>query len=413
MWKYRCKTHLVSLLVAFLLGTLISLLTFSSGFSVYQDILPAEVYQFMINNKVLVYLSGGLSFAGIINVLMIAQLISLQFNISPFILYVVLLFMPNYMLMIGIILVIPAVILNLYGIYSLRHNQSRLFARHDVKAESEIARIYSIHHKMDESVKDLATECRKNVDRMTIIYALGIVAIFFVMVLIDNLLVAMVIFLFYMFAFNILLRYRASSIIPITALLYEKCDPEACASAIIYFSTKRGKFKLTNHTLLAQCLIYLDDPELAQDVLIAYPRKDAASTLTYWSLMAYINYLLKDEDSLVRCKEEASRVRLNFGTTGVMIQSEEINSIQNRIDLMNSELNTSKRYYLEALKKAKFMFQQVDACYYIALISFVEQDYVLARMYFEKVIQHGNKMAFVEKAKHYQSKIDALDLQEA
>ena len=42
------------------------------------------------------------------------------------------------------------------------------------------------------------------------------------------------------------------------------------------------------------------------------------------------------------------------------------------------------------------------------MISFVEQDYSLASMYFEKVISLGNKMAFVQKAKHFQSKIDAM-----
>ena len=67
-----------------------------------------------------------------------------------------------------------------------------------------------------------------------------------------------------------------------------------------------------------------------------------------------------------------------------------------------------KKYDPQALEKRVLPFQQVDACYYIGMISFVEQDYSLAGMYFEKVISLGNKMAFVQKAKHFQSKIDAM-----
>jgi len=216
--------------------------------------------------------------------------------------------------------------------------------------------------------------------------------------------------LFYMMAFNALLRYRAQCFIPITKLLYENCDPQACFSAIVYYSTKRNKIKLTQKSLLAQCLIYMDDPELAQDILITYPRKDAASTLTYWSLMGYIDYMLKDEAALIRCKEEASKVRMNFGPTGVMIRSEEIASIENKIRLMNGDFNECKKYYLASLKHSPFPFQQVDASYYIALISFVQEDYNIAKMYFEKVVELGNTMYFVKKAESYLTKINNLNL---
>ena len=163
---------------------------------------------------------------------------------------------------------------------------------------------------------------------------------------------------------------------------------------------------MKQHALLAQSLIYMDDPELAQDVLINFPKKDAGSILQYWSLMAYVYYLLKDEADLIRCKEEAAKVRLNVGSTGVMIQSEENRAIQNKVDLMNGELNTAKKYYLHALKQAKFPFQQVDASYYIGLISFVEEDYSLATLYFNKVVDFGNKISFVEKAKKYLSMME-------
>ena len=84
-------------------------------------------------------------------------------------------------------------------------------------------------------------------------------------------------------------------------------------------------------------------------------------------------------------------------------------AIENKIHLMDGEFNTCKKYYLQGLQRANFAFQQVDSCYYIALISFVEEDYKLARMYFEKVVELGNRMYFVEKAKNYLEKIDKIN----
>ena len=83
-------------------------------------------------------------------------------------------------------------------------------------------------------------------------------------------------------------------------------------------------------------------------------------------------------------------------------------AIENKIHLMDGDFNTCKKDYLQGLQRANFPFQQVDSCYYIALISFVEEDYKLARMYFEKVLEIGNRMYFVEKAKNYLAKIDKI-----
>ena len=61
----------------------------------------------------------------------------------------------------------------------------------------------------------------------------------------------------------------------------------------------------------------------------------------------------------------------------------------------------------------QFPVQKVDAAYCIGLISFVEEDYVVAKTYLEKVIQIGNKMHFVSKAEHYLSKINDMNLEES
>ena len=426
MWKYRCKSHLIAMSVAFVVGLGLSAVVFSSGVDLNSDMFSSALSQapgvntqalnhvlaYLQNNMWILYLGDALLISGIINIIYIGQYVTARFNISPWIIMCLIFFLPEYMIYIGTLLVIPAFIVCIYGMLSLRSSISKERREFNFSSDDELVRMYKIHHNLDESYKELAQTCRKNVRKLNGIYALGIVALLVILILINNMLLLAVLLMFYLFAFNLVLRYRAVSLLPITRLLYEDCNPEACASAIIYYCTNsKGHTRLKQHILLAQCLIYLNDPELAQDVLISYPRKDAASSLQYWSLMSYIDYMLKDEDGLSRCKEEAQSVRLHYGRAGVMIQSEEMAAIENKIHLMDGDLNTCKKYYLQGLQRAHFPFQQVDSCYYIALISFVEEDYKLARLYFEKVLEIGNRMYFVEKAKNYLAKIDKIYLE--
>ena len=423
MWKYRCKSHLIAMSVAFVVGLALSAVVFSSGVDLNSDMFSNalsqapgvntqalnQVLAYLQNNMWILYLGDALLISGIINIIYIGQYVTARFNISPWIVMCLIFFLPEYMIYIGTLLVIPAFIVCIYGMLSLRSSISKERREFNFSSDDELVRMYKIHHNLDESYKELAKTCRKNVRKLNGIYALGIVALLVILILINNMLLLAVLLMFYLFAFNLVLRYRAVSLLPITRLLYEDCNPEACASAIIYYCTNsKGHTRLKQHILLAQCLIYLNDPELAQDVLISYPRKDAASSLQYWSLMSYIDYMLKDEDGLSRCKEEAQNIRLHYGRAGVMIQSEEMAAIENKIHLMDGDLNTCKKYYLQGLQRANFPFQQVDSCYYIALISFVEEDYKLARLYFEKVLEIGNRMYFVEKAKNYLTKIDKI-----
>lgn len=409
--------------VAFVVGLALSAVVFSSGVDLNSDMFSSalsqapgvntealnQVLAYLQNNMWILYLGDALLISGIINIIYIGQYVTARFNISPWIVMCLIFFLPEYMIYIGTLLVIPAFIVCIYGMLSLRSSISKERREFNFSNDDELVRMYKIHHNLDESYKKLAKTCRKNVRKLNGIYALGIVALLVILILINNMLLLAVLLMFYLFAFNLVLRYRAVSLLPITRLLYEDCNPEACASAVIYYCTNsKGHTRLKQHTLLAQCLIYLNDPELAQDVLISYPRKDAASSLQYWSLMSYIDYMLKDEDGLSRCKEEAQSIRLHYGRAGIMIQSEEMAAIENKIHLMDGDFNTCKKYYLQGLQRANFPFQQVDSCYYIALISFVEEDYKLARMYFEKVLEIGNRMYFVEKAKNYLAKIDKI-----
>jgi hypothetical protein len=413
MWKYQCKTQFFSLVISFVIGCVLS----SFFYFMQLDTLTGELSEAVTTligqySPLVVVISGGFSLAGIVNVVIMAQMVMNQFRISPFLIFLICMFAYEYIYMLGVILVIPMMGITLYGWLSLRNMDKKLLRRANISNDEELVRIYKIHHPMVESVEPLARTCRANMNRITSIYALGVLAILCVLLFVDNAIFVMIAILFYMFTLNFLIRYRASQFLPISNLLYQQCNPQACASALIYFCTnKKGKVKLRYQSLLAQCLIYMDDPNLAQDVLITYPRKDAGSILMYWSLMAHIDYMLKDEDGLLRCKEEASKVNIRFGRNGIMAKNAEMASIENRINLMNSDFNACKKYYLNVYNSSPLPYEKIDAAYYIGLISFVQQDYPVAKLYFERVAAHGNTMYFKAKAEYYLEKLSGMHLE--
>ena len=85
MWKYRCKTHLLSLLGAFIVGCVVTAIFFFTNTETYLQILPADVYKFISENIWLTCAAGGLSFAGVINIILIAQILMSLYNLNPFI----------------------------------------------------------------------------------------------------------------------------------------------------------------------------------------------------------------------------------------------------------------------------------------------------------------------------------------
>ena len=195
MWKYRCKSHLISLIVAFAVGVGLSVIVFSSGIDISSDIfssslssLPGadtqaidQVLKYLQNNMWILYMGDGLLISGIINVIYIGQYLTVRFNISPWIFMCIIFFLPEYMIYIGTILVIPAFIVCIYGMLSLRSSISKERREFNFSSDDELVRMYEIHHKLDESYKELAKSCRKNVRKLTSIYALGIVALFVIL----------------------------------------------------------------------------------------------------------------------------------------------------------------------------------------------------------------------------------------
>lgn len=408
MWKYRSQQYFLLLNAGLVLGIVLAYLFYHQLMAIV-DYFPKEYAEQIRQQPTLIYTMSAFLCAALPNLFMLANELNQRFRIGAFGILLLLYLKPVEVLFVAMILVIPAWFISLYGWLSLNRQRKGLVHYAGNSESDELFRILKLHVQLDEGVKDLAQACARTYQR----YTLWQYSFIFLMIVVTfvayNPYILVGFLLLYFFVTPILARYRAVSQIPITSLLYESCEPDRCLSAIYYYCQTFRQHRLRLHALLAECLIYMEQPELAQDVLILYPRKDRASNLIYWTLNAWVYYLLKDEANLNRCYEEASKVALNIGGTGVMIQSAELASIQAKINLMDGQLSNVKRYYLNALKKAQFLYQRVVASYYIALISFVEQDYVVAENYFSFVAENAGSMSIKQKAQDYLSQLPVGD----
>lgn len=409
MWKYKCKSIFFSLLGAFAVGCLIAM--FAGQNEVYQqlmkDTLPAAVLAQLQQTPILWYIAGGLGIAGLLNVFLIGSLLSTYLSGGMFLFMLFVIMIPDVAILIGILALPVMLAVSLYGWISLRTGIRASLKKASITGDDEIVRIYQIHHPLNTEYKKLGTEVRKTVQKINLAYALGLAALASVMFFVNNIFLVGILFVAMIFSFQYLSRIRQNAFASISALLVNDCDPEACASALIYYGEKRnGHYHLANRALFAQCLIYLNEPDLAQNVLISFPRSSQANLMAYWSLMGYCYYLLKDENGLNRAKTALENIRPNMGAMGMMVKSEELASLENKIRLMQGDFNTCKKYYLSLLQRSPTRLQKADSDYYIALISFVQEDYDLARMYFEKTVQIGNRLYFVHNAKNYLAKIE-------
>ena len=73
----------------------------------------------------ILYVGDALLISGIINIIYIGQYVTARFNISPWIVMCLIFFLPEYMIYIGAILVVPAFVVCIYGMLSLRKSISK------------------------------------------------------------------------------------------------------------------------------------------------------------------------------------------------------------------------------------------------------------------------------------------------
>lgn len=412
MWKYNCKRQLLILFGAFLIGFLTTYFFSSSElfWSMAKDMLPADVLKSVMEQPLLISLAGGIGLMGMANVITVANVVSAYYSGSIFIVLMFLMFMPDWVVLIGILSLPLTIIVWIYGWATLNRSTSKALRQADITGDDEIVRIYTIHHPLDESYKALGENVRRTMRTIRFAFVLGLVAIGCSLVFIDNFWILILLLTVCMVAMQFLSRVRMQAFNSIAMLLYQECNPEACMSALLYYSKRGSHYKLANRALMASCLIYLDEPELAQDVLIAYRRPNFSDQLQYYLLMGSIYYQLKDESGVQRCIDAVEKMRFPRGQMGMMMKDSQLSMLENKLNLMHGDFNESKKYFLMSLKASTSRLQSAECAYYIALISFVQQDYVLAKMYFEKTISQGGSLYYVENAQNYLAKIQQSHL---
>ena len=209
-------------------------------------------------------------------------------------------------------------------------------------------------------------------------------------------------------------RLRAQSVMPINSLLFDQCDPLACASAILCFSRRGKRLNLKMHLLFAQCMLCLDDPQLAMDALVLMRRNRSNSSmeLNYQTLMAEANYQLGDQSALERNLEAVRSTRVNIGAAGNLMLQETIAAIQNKLYLMNEHFDQCEAYYNQVLPQLKLRLQLVNAHYYLGMIAFVRKDFFDAKDHFRFVAENANTTSYRPKAEKYLAMIERLEPKE-
>ena len=161
---------------------------------------------------------------------------------------------------------------------------------------------------------------------------------------------------------------------------------------------------------LAQCMVYLNDPHLAIDVLATSAQGRGKFIFAYHSLMAYAYYQLGDRSMVKYHYDECEKAgaRVNNGPMQ-MIKTQCLEGIQNKLDLMDQNFSSSRSFFEKAMPTAGFEFQRVDFKYYLGLIAFVEKDLEEAKSCFRYVCAHGNKIYYVEKAQSFLKTIEQAE----
>ena len=358
------------------------------------------------------YLMGALAIGGLVNGLMLMFQLMQRFNINYFIFMMIFFLASELIILAGMVLLLPAFVVCIYGWLTVpNRGKKRMLDKNTVTSVQEVERVYRLHHHYDETCEIYGKNAWNIMLRVNILYFSGILALFLVLMYVEDLFIVMAAGLLYMMLFFQLTKYKNKALQPIIALLYDKCDPQACASAIFALAKKAHKkknFPLTQQ--LAQCMIYLNDPHLAIDVLVTINPSRNGFVYPYHTLMAYAYHQLGDESMVKHHFQECEKSKKgNMAGPMNMFAQQALASIQNKLDLMKQDFRKARTYYMQGLQAQAMPFQLVDSHYYLGLISFVEQDMREAQIHFQYVQQHGNRMYFKEKADSFMETILALE----
>ena len=422
MWKYQCKKHLLFVLGGMLLGLLmfqdISRSALNEVLKDMSGVVGSDPEMLAImKSDMVVYASSMLYGGGMVNAFLLLYYFMQRFN--PLVLLLALLLLNPLMeiaFIIGILGVLPAIVVCIYGMLTLpNRGKHKALEKNQLNSVSEIERVYRLHHAYQEAYEDLAKKIFITNIAITTIYALGAAAMVLVLLYVQDAMIMILCVVLYTVVMIGMIRKKNENIQPVVALLYEECNPEGCASVIFSLAKRmHSKKNFPMGQYLAQCLIYLNDPHLAIDVLSCTKHTNTNTMLPYHSMMAYANYQLGDESEVRRHYDECEKlnVRGSMGSALAAVKQQYLESIQNKMDLMDKNFDKARSFYQNALQTTTMEFQRVDFHYYLGLIAFVEEDTWEAKSQFEYVTVHGNGMYFVEKARKFLTMIEQMQTEE-
>lgn len=411
MWKYQCKMYLLILTSAFVIGAIII-----GALGYEREILISTLKQnnmdtTILNIPYIYYVIGGVFFAGVVNGIMLSIYLVQRFAI-PFIAAILgFMLLSTFISVLGALFLLPCVIVALYGWITIpNRGRHKALSSNNVTTVAEVERVYRLHHTYLEEYEGLGKKAWGVILKMNITYAIALVVLILLILNVKNIFVVLIGFVLYSILFMQLTKMKNQALQPIVSLLYDKCNPEACASAIFALSKKaRKKRSFPMAQQLAQCMIYLNDPHLTIDILATCSQNKGSFIFTYHSLMAYAYYQLGDESMVTYQYELCEKAGSRVNGPMQILKDQFLEGIQNKLNLMNKNFGKSRTYYEKALAEIIFPFQKVDFTYYLGLMAFADRDVEEARDKFRYVVEQGGSIYYVEKARKFLATIEQAE----
>lgn len=409
MWKYECKKHLLYIVLAMIAGALLfgvfgfgkqSIVLALDMMEENTGMVMEELYR-LVENPFYLAAFGTFYIGGFVNGLMLMFALNRRFNFNYFLILAIFLLGGDFILLAGALLLIPTIIICLYGMLTVPNRKDRdNLKKAKVSSIAELKRQYELHYKIDEQGVQMGKEAASNMFKIAILNVLAVGIYIMLMLYVMEFTILLVAAGILMMLLYIVNQMRMKAVAPIVSLLYDQCDPIKCASAIFAMSEKLHRKKTLTLTIqFAESMLLLNDPHLCIEALTTIKPHKGHVFMTYHSIMAEAYYLLGDE-LMVKTHYEQVEQGNNQANVSEMLTSQVLKGIQNRIDLMNQNFDEVKLYYQKLYSVLSRKSHLVELNYYLGLIAFVEKEFTTAMKHLEFVVKYGGTTYFVEKAEN-------------
>lgn len=407
MWKYGCKKHLLYVLLAMVAGAvlfgvfgfgkdaiLMALETMEESMSI-----PIDQYISFVENPIYLAMFGAFYIGGFVNGLMLVFALNTRFHLNSIVLLLIFLLGGDLILLIGGFLLLPTILVCLYGMLTMPNRKERnQLKQSKISNVDELKRLYELQYQIDEKGTLVGNEAASNLIKIAVLNILAIGIYLLVLVYVADTVVVLIAGAILMMLLFMINRMQGKAMAPVASLLYDQCNPQACASAIFAMCKKlHRKRVLPLSVQFAEAMLYLNDPHLCIDALALHGVQRGSGFITYHTLMADAYYMLGDKMMVETHYEEVEKAS-EHGQINPLIASQVLETIQCRIHMMNENFEIVKQFYSKYQALMRRKSQLVELNYYIGLLSFVDKEFEEAQRCLEFVVRHGGSTYYVEKS---------------